>query len=58
LSCAEIYLLPASLILAGASFRLLKVDNLFIPGMRKYGIGRDVSAGELAEDEVTVSFTL
>ena len=43
---------------AGAGFYLLKGDLLFVPGMRKYGVGRDVSAGEVAKDKVAVGLAL
>jgi hypothetical protein len=53
---AEVYLLPASLVFAGSSVYLLKANLLFAPGMRKYGVGRDAAADELAKDEVAVGF--
>lgn len=54
---AEGYFLPASLVPTGASFYLLKAD-LFSPGMRKYGVGRDVSTDEVAKDKVAIEVAL
>jgi hypothetical protein len=55
---AESYLLPASLVFAGASVYLLKANLFFAPGMRKYGVGRDRSADELVKDEAAVGLAL
>lgn len=54
----EVYLLLASLVLASTSVYLLKANLLFTLGIRKYSVGRDVSADELAKDKVAVRFAL
>ena len=56
--CTEVCLLLAGLVLTGASIYLLKANLLYTLGIRKYSVGREVSADKLAKDEAAVKFAL